>query len=108
VFTWIVRVKVELFTANFLGGAKLFTVGCGEWFRRLPLPPMNNFGGTIRAALLRRPRIQGRAAALPYQQGEEFRRAPLIPHPIPILLHFPFDKRRLKAKLITLWQVLLA
>jgi len=29
-----------------------------------------------RAALLRRPRIQGRAAALPYQQGEEFCRAP--------------------------------
>jgi hypothetical protein len=30
-----------------LGGAKLFTVGCGEWFLRLSLPPMNNFGGTI-------------------------------------------------------------
>jgi hypothetical protein len=42
------RVKVKLFTVNFLGGAKLFTVGCGEWFLRLPLPPMNNFGGTIR------------------------------------------------------------
>jgi hypothetical protein len=48
VFTWIVRVKVKLFTVNFLGGAKLFTVGCGEWFLRLSLPPMNNFGGTIR------------------------------------------------------------
>jgi hypothetical protein len=47
VFTWIVRVKVKLFTVNFLGGAKLFTVGCGEWFLRLSLPPMNNFGGTI-------------------------------------------------------------
>jgi hypothetical protein len=36
VFTWILRVKVELFTAIFFGGAKLFTIGCGEWFRWLP------------------------------------------------------------------------
>jgi len=49
VFTWIVRVKVKLFTVNFLSAAKLFTVSCGEWFLRLSLPPMNNFGGTIRA-----------------------------------------------------------
>jgi hypothetical protein len=48
VFTLILRVKVKLFTFNFWGGAKLFTVGCGEWFLRLPAPPMNNFGGTIR------------------------------------------------------------
>jgi hypothetical protein len=31
-----------------------------------------------RAALLRRPRIQGRAAALPYQESEDFRPAPWI------------------------------
>jgi len=49
----MLRVKVELFTVIFLGGAKLFTVGCGEWFRGLSLPPMNNFGGTIRATLQR-------------------------------------------------------
>jgi hypothetical protein len=48
VFTLILRVKVKLFTFNFWGGAKLFTVGCGEWFLRLPAPPMNNFVGTIR------------------------------------------------------------
>ena len=47
-FTWILPVKVELFTVIFSGGAKLFTVGSGEWFQRLSLPPMNNFGGTIR------------------------------------------------------------
>jgi hypothetical protein len=29
-----------------------------------------------RAALLRRPRVQGRAAALPYQEGEDFCHAP--------------------------------
>ena len=28
--------------------AKLFTVGCGESWRRLSSPPMNNFGPTIR------------------------------------------------------------
>jgi hypothetical protein len=48
VFTLILPVKVELFKVMFLGGAKLFTVGCGECFRGLSLPPMNNFGGTIR------------------------------------------------------------
>src|SRR5207237_9946233 len=30
--------------------AKLFTVGCGESWRRLSSPPMNNFGPTIRVA----------------------------------------------------------
>jgi hypothetical protein len=30
VFTLNVWVKVELFTVNFFGGAKLFTVGCGK------------------------------------------------------------------------------
>jgi hypothetical protein len=34
---------------------------------------------TGRAALLRRPRIQGRAAALPYQEGEDFCPAPPAP-----------------------------
>jgi hypothetical protein len=41
-------VKVELFTVIFFVGAKLFTVSGGEWFQGLSLPPMNNFGGTIR------------------------------------------------------------
>ena len=50
VFTLILRVKIKLFTVNIFGGAKLFTVGCGEWFLRLSLPPMNNFGATIRDA----------------------------------------------------------
>jgi hypothetical protein len=36
VFPWIVRVKVELLTVIFFGGAKLFIGGCGEWFQRLP------------------------------------------------------------------------
>src|SRR5205085_12213368 len=33
--------------------AKLFTVGCGESWRRLSSPPMNNFGPTIRVGSLR-------------------------------------------------------
>ena len=33
--------------------AKLFTVGCGESWRRLSSPPVNNFGPTIRVASLR-------------------------------------------------------
>ena len=51
-FTLILQMKAELFTIIFSAGAKLFTVGCGEWFRGLSLPPMNNFGGTIRARVL--------------------------------------------------------
>jgi hypothetical protein len=66
VFTWIVRVKVKLFTVNFLGGAKLFTVGCGEWFLRLSLPPMNNFGGTIRQQRQRRIPIRYRNSVPPF------------------------------------------
>ena len=46
-FTWTLRVKMELFTAKFFGGAKLFTVGCGE-LAGLSSPAVNNFGGTIR------------------------------------------------------------
>ena len=46
-FTWTVRVKVELFTAKFFGGAKLFTAGGGE-LAALSSPSVNNFGGTIR------------------------------------------------------------
>ena len=42
-------------------------------FRRAQDKNLHVFG---RAALLRRPRIQGRAAALPYQEGEEFCPAP--------------------------------
>jgi hypothetical protein len=60
-------VKVKLFTVNFLGGAKLFTVGCGEWFLRLSLPPMNNFGGTIR----KRKRRGGRIMAGQDEQDEQ-------------------------------------
>ncbi|HZM06304.1 MAG TPA: hypothetical protein VFC44_25165, partial [Candidatus Saccharimonadales bacterium] len=46
--TWILRVKITLFTVNLFGGAKLFTVGCGEESLRLSLQTMNNFGATIR------------------------------------------------------------
>jgi hypothetical protein len=41
--------------------------------RRVQDKNVHVFGG---AALLRRPRVQGRAAALPYQEGEDFCPAP--------------------------------
>jgi len=47
-----------LFTVNLFGGAKLFTVGCGEESLRLSLQTMNNFGATIRQRRKRRGRCR--------------------------------------------------
>jgi len=44
---------------------------------------LHDFG---RAALLRRPRVQGRAAALPYHESEDFCPAPKVRHPAKMIL----------------------
>ena len=48
----------------------------GEFVRVKTREQDENLHVVGRAALLRRPRIQGRAAALPYQEGEKSCRAP--------------------------------
>ncbi|MEI7538835.1 MAG: hypothetical protein WCJ76_16565, partial [Comamonadaceae bacterium] len=40
--------KLNLLTVGIARAAKLFTVGCGESFRRLSSPPVNNFGEATR------------------------------------------------------------
>jgi hypothetical protein len=40
--------KGKLFTGFIVRDAKLFTIGCGERFRRLSSPLVNNFGKAIR------------------------------------------------------------
>jgi hypothetical protein len=48
---------------------------CGIALWRVQAKNLHVFG---RAALLRRPRVQGRAAALPYQEGKDLRPAPAL------------------------------
>ena len=66
----LLALRQRLFTSRRGRRAKLFTVGCGERFRRLSSPPVNNFGSPIRVGV-RGPfscRVQGADARASWRQ----------------------------------------